>query len=239
MTLKSLPPFLVLPCELQKNSATPTVHQIFELMPLSKIENSGMHSGSAIWTIEETEQELAYRAFEQCPAEIIHPQKRLEWLAGRVLLRSLLEHHGLSYSGVHKDEFGKPFLRDLAHPISLSHSFPFVAAQFDKTKQVGIDLEQPKEKLLRIAPRVLSASEQKNAGNNVIKHCVYWCAKEALYKIHGKRALHFVDQLNIEPFELSQNGNLKGTITVNEHKQSVDLVYQISEYYVLVLTKTN
>ena len=33
-----------------------------------------------------------------------------------------------------------------SNPISLTHSFPYVAAQIDKQQSVGIDLEQPKEK---------------------------------------------------------------------------------------------
>ena len=136
-------------------------------MPLYKIENTGIESGWAIWHIEESEQELAFIAFEQTPEELYSEPKRLEWLAGRVLIKTLLEHHGLVYSGLHKDEFGKPFLRDLGHHISLSHSYPFVAAQLHVSQSVGIDLEQPKQKLLTIAPRVLSDMELKDAGQDL------------------------------------------------------------------------
>jgi 4'-phosphopantetheinyl transferase len=207
-------------------------------MPLFKIESTGTESGWAIWFIEESEQELAFMASEQCPEEIISLQKRLEWLAGRVLIKKLVEHHGLTYLGIHKDEFGKPFLRDLSHHISLSHSYPHVAAQLDLNQSVGIDLEQPKEKLLSIAHRVLSPIELNSAANDLKKNCVYWCAKEALYKIYGKRGLHFSNQLNIEPFEMSLAGLLKGTITVKEQKQSVDLIYRIERDCILVYTKT-
>jgi 4'-phosphopantetheinyl transferase len=208
-------------------------------MPLQKIENTGRESGLAIWLIEESEQELAFASFEQCPEEIVSPQKRLEWLAGRVLIRKLVEQNGLVYAGIHKDEFGKPFLRELPHHISLSHSFPHVAAQLDVKSTVGIDLEQPKEKLLAIAPRILSPVELKDAAANITKHCVYWCAKEAMYKVYGKKGLHFAHQLNIEPFELNSAGFLKGTIIVNDQKQNVDLVYQIETNFVLVYAKTN
>jgi 4'-phosphopantetheinyl transferase len=208
-------------------------------MPLLKIENTGKESGMATWLIEESEQELAFYAFEQCPDEIINPQKRLEWLAGRVLIKTLTEQNGLAYGGIHKDEFGKPFLRDLSHHIALSHSFPHVAAQLDERQSVGIDLEQPKEKLLAIAPRILSPTELKDAAADIVKHCIYWCAKEAMYKIYGKKGLHFSHQLNIEPFERNVAGFLKGTITVNEQKQNVDLVYQTEPHFVLVYTKNS
>jgi 4'-phosphopantetheinyl transferase len=207
-------------------------------MPLHKIENTGKESGWAIWSIEESEQELAFAALEQCPDEIVSPQKRLEWLAGRALIKKLVEHHCLLYSGIHKDEYGKPFLRELDHHISLSHSYPHVAAQLDLNQSVGIDLEQPKEKLLSIAHRVLSPVELADAAKDVTKHCVYWCAKEAMYKIYGKRGLHFSNQLNIEPFKMELAGLLNGTITVKEQKQNVDLVYRIERDFVLVYTKT-
>lgn len=207
-------------------------------MPLFNIESTGAESGMAIWLIEESEQELAFMSSEQCPEDIISPQKRLEWLAGRVLIRRLVEHHSLFYSGIHKDEFGKPYLRELNHHISLSHSYPHVAAQLDANQPVGIDLEQPKEKLLAISHRVLSPVELSDAAKDLNKHCVYWCAKEALYKIYGKRGLHFSDQLNIAPFKIDLAGFLKGTITVKEQKQSVNLIYRIEQDFVLVYTKT-
>jgi 4'-phosphopantetheinyl transferase len=207
-------------------------------MPLLKIENTSKESGWAIWSIEESEQELSFLSFEQCPEEIISPLKRLEWLAGRVLIKTLLERNSLTYSGIHKDEFGKPYLRDLPHHISLSHSYPYVAAQLDMNQSVGIDLEQPKEKLLAIASRVLSEIELEDASIDLRKHCLYWCAKEAMYKIYGKKRLHFSNQLNVAPFELQLAGFLKGTITVNDQKQNVDLIYQIEPNFVLVYTKT-
>ena len=205
-------------------------------MPLLRIENTGLESGWAIWVIQEAEQELAFKALEQCPEEIISQSKRLEWLAGRVLIMELVQQNQLIYSGIHKDSFGKPFLRDLSHHISLSHSYPYVAAQLDLLDSVGIDIEQPKEKLLAIASRVLSPVELKDAAKNVTKHCVYWCAKEAMYKIYGKRGLHFSSQLTIEPFELHENGKLKGLIIANDQKQNVNLLYRIESEYVIVYT---
>ena len=205
-------------------------------MPLYKLKNTGTESAWGIWKVEESAEELAFTAFEEAPEGIIHLTKRLEWLASRVLVRTLLEQNDLPYSGIHKDEFGKPFLRELTHHISLSHAYPFVAVQLDKNKSVGIDIEQPTEKLLRVAPRVLSMEELENAGSDIRKHCAYWCAKEALYKVYGKRGLHFADQLLVEPFILEETGDLKGTITVREEKLNVALSYEIEPEFVVVYT---
>lgn len=207
-------------------------------MPIKKTEIEKGQGGWAIWEVSEMESELAFRAQEECPSDIINESKRLEWLAGRNLLRYLAEAMGEAYMGVHKDEYGKPFLRESSFHVSLSHSYPFVAAQISINQPVGIDLEQPKEKLLHIAPRVLSPTELQDAGNNLTKHCVYWCAKEALYKIDGKKGLHFSNQLNIAPFELQEAGGLTGTISRFE-KQMVHLAYVVDEEFVLVYTKKN
>ena len=206
-------------------------------MPIYKIDSIGKECTVGIWHIQETEQALAYEAFEQCPEELVSQQKRLEWLAVRSLIKKLVETYHLSYAGILKDEFGKPYLRELSHHISLSHSYPFVAAQIDQSQSVGIDLEQPKKKLLAIAPRVLSSEELENAGTDIIKHCVYWCAKETMYKMYGKRGLHFSNQLNIEQFSLEESGTLKGYITANNQKQNVNLNYRIEKDFVLVYTQ--
>lgn len=205
-------------------------------MPLYKLKNTGTESAWGIWKVEESAEELAFTAFEEAPEGIIHLTKRLEWLASRVLIRTLLEQNGLPYAGIRKDEFGKPFLRELTHHISLSHAYPYVAVQLDKNKSVGIDIEQPTEKLLRVASRVLSMEELENVGSDVRKHCVYWCAKEALYKVYGKRGLHFAAQLLVEPFILEEMGDLKGTITVREEKLNVALSYEIEPEFVVVYT---
>jgi 4'-phosphopantetheinyl transferase len=202
-------------------------------MPITKIDIDKKNGGLAIWKIDESEADLAFHAQEQCPEEIISSQKRLEWLAGRNVITALTEKMDLNYNGLHKNEFGKPFLKGLSIEVSLTHSYPYVAAQLSLHKPVGIDLEQPKEKLLAIAARVLSPEELKDAGTDIVKHCVYWCSKEALYKIDGKKGLHFSNQLNIQPFTLQKNGSLQGTIT-RHVKQLIDLMYLVEPEFVLV-----
>jgi len=206
-------------------------------MPVLKMNKVGKDSTWALWFISENEQELSFASMETCPEEIVSPLKRLEWLSGRALMKATLENLGLEYVGLRKDEFGKPFLKEHEHPISISHSHPYVAIQIHASRAVGIDLEQPKNKLLKIAHRVLSPEELADAGENVTKHCVYWCAKEAMYKIYGKRGLHFENQLNLEPFQLKDNGPLKGRININEFKSDVSLAYVIEKEYVMVYTK--
>lgn len=206
-------------------------------MPLSKLEITGPQSAWGLWDITEDEPDLSYLSYESCPDEIIHPQKRLEYLAGRALMRALVESVHLTYEGVRKDEYGKPFLKSHPHQISLSHSFPFVAAQIDRDQPVGIDVEQIKEKLRQVGPRVLSPGEMADAADNLVKLCIYWCAKEALYKIHGKRNVLFGDHLLVEPFELAESGSLSARIDIPPVKY-IALKYHVTKGCVWVYTDT-
>jgi len=205
-------------------------------MPQNKTYRIGKEKVWALWKIEELEEELSFYASQSCPEEIIHPEKRLEWLASRALLRRLVEGFGLPYLGLGKDEYGKPFLKDLPHYVSIAHSFPFVAAQIDSTVSVGIDLEQPKKKLRLIANRVFHKSEVLDANNDLTKLCIYWCAKESLYKIHGFGNLQFKEQLRVSPFELTNCGILDCTIIEGDKKRSVKLKYTVMDEIVVVAT---
>lgn len=161
-------------------------------MPLEKLEISHEQAW-ARWRIEESEDVLAdlIKPFETISDTIKNPMKRLEWMAGRVAVKTLMERSGLVFQGVTKDEHGKPFPIGSSYQLALSHSFPYVAALLDRRHAAGIDLEQPKAKLLNIAHRVLDENELKDAGDNLVKHCIYWCAKETLVKVHGKKRPDF------------------------------------------------
>ncbi len=205
-------------------------------MPLVRSERVGTNSVWGLWHISEEEQELEQLAGETCPTDVIVPQKRKEFLAGRSLVRHLVTSFGRQYTGITKNAYGKPLLVGLTTEVSLSHSTPYVAAQLHNSKSVGIDVEQPKEKLLRVASRVLSPEERLDAQDNIVKHCVYWCAKEAMYKIHGERGLHFSTQLNIDPFVLSDQGVLRGRITSKSSTSQVELAYLVAKTFTLVYT---
>jgi phosphopantetheinyl transferase len=191
------------------------------------------------WKITENESQLAAAVpSESLSADIVNLRKRLEFLAGRALIKALLHDWKIPYRGLTKDNYGKPFLVESTVRISLSHSYPYVAAILHRHKNVGIDLEQPKEKLLNIAPRVLHADEMKNAGASIVKHCVYWCAKETLVKIHGKKDLIFSKHLLVSPFELQETGFLVGRILANDVETTIPLEYKVYTNFVVALSRS-
>lgn len=206
-------------------------------MPLEKLEYQPDKRAWGIWRIAEDEQALLNQVsdYESISDTITHPQKRLEFIAGRVLARNILEALGKPFEGVVKDFFGKPFYKQNTLQLSLSHSYPYVAALTDAYQPVGIDLEQIAKKLLKVGPRVLHASEQQDAGDDEIKHCIYWCAKEALIKVYGKKDLVFSKHLLINPFKLEKEGPLVGRLIANNMETTIPLHYYVHSNFVVVL----
>ena len=190
-----------------------------------------------LWRIQEDEGTLAAEVPNDVVSDqLTNPLKRLEFLSGRALIKSLLTSWDLPYLGVKKDAFGKPFLVASTVNISLTHSYPYVAAILHRSKNVGIDLEQPKKKLLRIAPRILAPDELDDAGEDIVKHCIYWCAKETLVKIHGKKDLIFSKNLLVEPFSMANSGLLVGRIVAKDMQTAIPLQYIVSGNFVVVVS---
>lgn len=214
--------------------------KLYLTMPLHQIQRSGPGSAWAVWKIEEEADVLsaALPQADQCPEEINFLRKRLEWLGGRFLINYLLTGEGLNYQGLAKEESGKPYPVGLDYQITLSNSFPFVAAQIHPTMPVGIDLEFLRPKMAQVIPRVLSPEEQIDAGNDALKLCIYWSAKEALYKIYGKRNLIFSRHLLVEPFILSESGILNCRIILRDQLWNVQLEYISGPEYILTATKS-
>ena len=75
-------------------------------MPLEVFE-TGEKRAWALWRIKESEEDLnkLLTQKEPVPTGITNPQKRLEWITGRLLTQTLLENFDLEYSGITKDEF--------------------------------------------------------------------------------------------------------------------------------------
>ena len=204
-------------------------------MPLAKIVSEQDRTWG-LWRIGESEASLAEQVvpWEIVSDTITNENKRLEWLAGRVLVKEIFASMSMNFEGITKDQYGKPFPKGNNCHLSLSHSYPYVAALVDKTEPVGIDLEQPKDKLLRIAHRILHAEELENAGTDVLKHTVYWCAKETLVKLHGQKNLVFAENLIIDGFELETEGDIRGRIIVSDSESVIPLRYILFPNFVVV-----
>lgn len=186
-------------------------------MPLVHSAKIDEYSTLLLWSLTESESELVSKLgsrynFSELEA-ISHPQKVREWLASRLLVKKLAEEFGIFYEGTHKDEHGKAFLVNNNSHISLTHTADYVAAVINLNSAVGIDMERKSDKLIRTARKFLSDIEYPVAGTDVQKLCVYWCAKEALYKLYGKKKISFKDAIHIPAFS---NGDAEITGTLRD-----------------------
>ncbi|ASU36008.1 4'-phosphopantetheinyl transferase family protein [Mucilaginibacter xinganensis] len=178
----------------------------------------------ALWKIEEEADELYSQLRldeqEQAHYEGLKVGKRnLHWLGTRVLLRKMLRTE--EYIDCKVDAHGKPYLVNLPYHISLSHSFDYAAVMISKAP-VGIDIEQIKQKVERIAHKFMRKEELEfiNNADKINQLYVCWCAKEAVYKCFGQKEVSFADNILLEPFNFEGHGwvdarLLKGETDIN------------------------
>ena len=164
-----------------------------------------------IWELTESIEELLEQleltelaAFEY--KKIKSTKRKLEYLGVRIAINKLLnENISIIY-----DADGKPSVEAGNWQISISHSNKWIAVMAHPTRPVGIDIECPSDKIRNLYTRFLNKTEQVELsdGTDIRKFQLAWSAKEALYKIIGKQAVDFAQQLHIFPFELMNKGRL-------------------------------
>ena len=123
-----------------------------------------------------------------------HEKRKLEWLSTRRLISQLIgPDFAISYL-----ETGKPILQhDRFQHISISHSRDFAAVILHENQSVGIDIEDTSRDFSRIEKRFLSDEELAVVGNNPLRQCLYWCAKEAIFKLVDDQGIDFKKQIHI------------------------------------------
>ena len=90
---------------------------------------------------------------------------------------------------------GAPFLAGLSDVrVSVSHSLTHAAVAVS-LEPVGIDIEQPRSQLERVAPRFMSARELASAENLPSGLLRAWTAKEAVFKILREPGVDFTGDI--------------------------------------------
>jgi len=182
----------------------------------------------ALWKIEEQAEELYSQLQldenEQAQYARLSLNKRhLHWLGVRVLLRTMLNTN--EFIDCRIDGHGKPYLVTIPYHISLSHSFDYAAVMMSKSRPVGIDIEQVRDKVERIADKFMRPAEMEFIGNDDRINQLYacWCAKEAVYKCYGHKEVSFADNISLEPFNFVSGGNINARL----QKGNVSLDYKV------------
>jgi 4'-phosphopantetheinyl transferase EntD len=144
-----------------------------------------------------------------------HVNRRREFMATRIL-----RHRVFGFEHIHYDPHGAPYIRDEGY-ISISHSRKMVGLALNKQYKIGLDLESPRENILDIKPKFLSSEEPIHFDvNNKLEVTKIWSAKEALYKLAGRKKIHFKTELLLSKDE---NGQWLGQIVNPENDIFVKL----------------
>lgn len=207
-------------------------------MPITFFDNIDADTAIALWKITETpetlEAQLQLKEHEFVMLRSLSKEKRnLHWLATRVLLRKML--NTTEYIDCQADENGKPILINHPHHISLSHSYDYAAVMVSKTKKVGIDIEIIKSKIERVQNKFMNQEELNfiSQDNRMEKLYVCWCAKEALYKLNGKKEVSFKEHIHLNSFDYKETGVLTAKIEKQNQSENYTVYYKKFENYML------
>ena len=196
------------------------------------------HSRVGVWKISESEAEL--RAMTSIPSDeleeisyIKNESLRKQRLAVRALLDAMFEEK--VYLSHHDN--GKPYIENNAINISITHTDQYVAVILNDEDEVGIDCESLNRDFSAVEKKALSdeeigdlEDEQKNE-----QLAIYWCAKEAIFKLTSQYDVDFAEQIQIDGFRYRNEGELSATFTDKDgYEQELNLYYFTFDRHVLV-----
>ena len=190
-----------------------------------------------VWQITETEEELielsATPSDEMEEISFIRSESlRKQRLAVRALLNTLFDEK--VYLSHHDN--GKPYLENNPVNISISHTEKYVAVILHEEENVGIDIESLDRDFSAVEKKALSEDEIDDLEDEKRNEqlAIYWCAKEAVYKLLSRYNVDFAEQIEIERFRPRGEGELEATFTSKNEEEEFDLEYITFDRHVLV-----
>jgi phosphopantetheinyl transferase len=119
-----------------------------------------------------------------------HANRRQEFVATR-----FLRHQLFGYNHIHYTEHGAPYIEDEGF-ISISHAPGVVGLAISQHFQLGLDIEPIRTKAHSLQSKFLSTDEMLEFDtSSELEMTKVWSAKEALYKLAGRKQLIFKTDL--------------------------------------------
>lgn len=189
-----------------------------------------------VWQLAETSDELIPLLSSE---EIKSPEfqkytygkRKAEYLATRVLIRYIAgKEFKITYLAS-----GKPVLHHAKYSyIAISHSREFVVVILHERADVGIDIESINRNYNAIEKRYLSPEELKTVNRNILLQCLYWCAKEAVFKLVPEDGVEFREQIHVYPFNPEEEDQFKVEFLIDGKGKTYQAHFQIIEENCLV-----
>ncbi len=161
-------------------------------MPLVYQQNINATTKMAVWHISETED--FFLAQVPLQKNISHWHKRLQHLAGRLLLKEMYPDFPVNL--VQIADTKKPYLEEDPFHFSISHCGDYAAAIVSKEYRVGVDVELVNDKISILQKKFLSEAEMKMLNTqcsmtNTQCLTLCWSVKESVFKWWGKGSVDF------------------------------------------------
>ena len=141
--------------------------------------------------------------------------RKMEFIASRIL-----RHRIVGFDKIEYNEVGAPYIKGRGF-ISISHTHSMAALAINNKFQIGLDLEKQRENILSLKHKFMSEEEEllfDTEDKKVVTKI--WSAKEALYKLAGRKGIHFKSELGLQPIDAK---SWQGKITNPNHVLSVKL----------------
>jgi phosphopantetheinyl transferase len=213
-------------------------------MPLVYQQNINATTKIGVWHIAEAEDFF----LRQVPLHraITHWHKRLQHLAGRLLLKELYPEFPLGEILIADTK--KPFLKNEAWHFSISHSGDYAAAMVSKEFRVGVDVESPSPKIADIKHKFLGEEEwavgsgqfaegsTQHSTFNIQHLTLCWSVKEAVYKWWGIGGVDFKKDIIIKAISGTADQGSVHCVFKNDTLLDVHFLHTGDNYLTWVLT---
>ena len=203
-------------------------------MPLFNQINIATDTQLHLWKITEDLETLLQTAILNEASNLrLQGMKSEAHKKGFIAVRLLLQSIGYTDFDLYYDANGKPHLNDGKH-ISISHSGGFSAIVISE-QMVGLDLEQLKTKILKIAFRYMDVShlEGLNEIEQIQKATVIWGIKESIFKIKNEPGISFLDHIFEDPFVFTDQ-QARATLKYKNLEEKFSIHFNLVEDYIFV-----
>lgn len=209
-------------------------------MPLHKVVYLQPNTKLYLWKISEDYNTL-FREVRLKDSSLarLEGMKSESHQKGFLAVRMILQHLEYTDFDLLYDEFGKPHLKPQGCSIkdlelSISHSHDFSAIVISEQK-VGLDLEQLKDKTLKIAPRFMDISHLENLSteDKIKKATVIWGIKESIFKLKNEVGISFSDHISETAFTF-EDKITTSTLKFNNKEEKFKIRFDQEEDYIFV-----
>jgi 4'-phosphopantetheinyl transferase len=215
----------------------------FRIMPILFIKEVAKNIRVGVWEITETADWFLSQINlsdhdKKNLAVYVNEQRKTHGLAYRKLLTDIFTGKDIE---IEYDENGKPSVLGFDGHISVSHAGKYAAVIVSEKQKVGIDIEKITSRIEKIAHKFMGKEEELFIPIASRQKYLYliWGAKEALYKMYGKRNLDFKENIFVKAFADESSGCFDAEIKTEKQLIKSRLEYEILDGYTLVYTVEN